>query len=82
MSTISKWRFPRLLDVAGGAVHLYRSRTTVGGDSGVEPVVEGLGTQFMEDVAVEEHQNTTMTIPAGQIGNELPIGGHRALVLA
>jgi hypothetical protein len=37
-----------------------------------QPVVETLGTQFMEGVAVEGTQ-TTMTIPAGQIGNELPI---------
>ena len=37
-----------------------------------QPVVETLGTQFMEGVAVEGTR-TTMTIPAGQIGNELPI---------
>jgi hypothetical protein len=36
------------------------------------PVVESLGTQFMEGVAVEGTR-TTLTIPAGQIGNELPI---------
>ena len=37
-----------------------------------KPVVESLGTQFMEGVAVEGTR-TTLTIPAGQIGNELPI---------
>ena len=37
-----------------------------------KPVVESLGTQFMEGVAVEGTR-TTMTIPAGQIGNEQPI---------
>ena len=39
---------------------------------GETPVVESLGTQFMEGVAVEGTR-TTLTIPAGQIGNELPI---------
>jgi len=37
-----------------------------------KPVVESLGTQFMEGVAVEGTR-TTMTIPAGEIGNEQPI---------
>ena len=39
---------------------------------GETPVAESLGTQFMEGVAVEGTR-TTLTIPAGQIGNELPI---------
>jgi hypothetical protein len=39
---------------------------------GESPVVESLGTQFMEGVAVEGTR-TTLTIPAGQIGNDLPI---------
>ena len=39
---------------------------------GETPVVETLGTQFMEGVAVEGTK-TTLTIPAGQIGNDLPI---------
>ena len=56
----------------GGAVHLYRGRKIVGGVSAVEPLVENLGTQFMEGVTVEGTR-TTMTIPVGQIGNELPI---------
>ena len=42
------------------------------GDSTVKPVVEDLGRQFMEGVTVEGTR-TTMTIPAGQIGNEQPI---------
>ncbi len=37
-----------------------------------EPVVEQLGTTFMEGVAVEGTR-ATVTIPAGQIGNEQPI---------
>ena len=37
-----------------------------------KPAVESLGTQFMEGIAVEGTR-TTMTIPAGQIGNEQPI---------
>ena len=48
-------------------------RMAVSGMAGGEkPVVETLGTQFMEGVAVEGTR-TTMTIPAGQIGNEQPI---------
>ena len=39
---------------------------------GEKPVVKSLGTQFMEGIAVEGTR-TTLTIPAGQIGNELPI---------
>ncbi|HEY0285357.1 MAG TPA: hypothetical protein VGC23_08210, partial [Vicinamibacterales bacterium] len=35
-------------------------------------VVESLGTQFMEGIAVEGTR-TTLTIPAGQIGNEQPL---------
>jgi hypothetical protein len=37
-----------------------------------KPAVESLGTQFMEGLAVEGTR-TTITIPAGQIGNERPI---------
>jgi hypothetical protein len=42
------------------------------GVPGEKPVVESLGTQFMEGLAVEGTR-TTVTIPAGQIGNERPI---------
>jgi hypothetical protein len=41
-------------------------------DSAAKPVVENLGQQFMEGVTVEGTR-TTMTIQAGEIGNELPI---------
>jgi len=44
----------------------------VAGIRAEKPVVESLGTQFMEGIAVEGTR-TTLTIPAGQIGNELPI---------
>jgi hypothetical protein len=44
----------------------------VAGVRAEKPVVESLGTQFMEGFAVEGTR-TTVTIPAGQIGNELPI---------
>jgi hypothetical protein len=40
--------------------------------SKAKPVVEQLGTQTMENVSAEGTR-TTVTIPAGQIGNELPI---------
>ncbi len=58
--------------VSTTAVHLYSSRKIVSGSSSAEPVVEKLGQQFMEGVTVEGTR-TTMTIPAGQLGNELPI---------
>jgi hypothetical protein len=44
----------------------------VAGMRAAKPVVESLGTEFMEGLAVEGTR-TTVTIPAGQIGNELPI---------
>jgi hypothetical protein len=40
--------------------------------SKVKPVVENLGTQTIEGVSAEGTR-TTMTIPAGQIGNDKPI---------
>ncbi len=40
--------------------------------SKLKPVVENLGTQTMEGVSAEGTR-TTVTIPAGQIGNSLPI---------
>ena len=48
------------------------SSHAVAGQHVAEPVVEQLGTTFMEGVAVEGVR-TTMIIPAGQIGNEQPI---------
>jgi hypothetical protein len=55
--------FERRIAIAGGATAATRVN---------EPVVEQLGTTFMEGVAVEGTR-TTVTIPAGQIGNERPI---------
>jgi hypothetical protein len=59
---------------------MFERRVTIAGPAGMatagtrvnEPVVEQLGTTFMEGVAVEGTR-TTVTIPAGQIGNERPI---------
>ena len=56
---------------AGGGV-MFNRVEAVSTMPGGTPVVESLGTQFMEGVAVEGTR-TTLTIPAGQIGNELPI---------
>jgi hypothetical protein len=56
---------------ARGGVMFNRMRT-MSGVPGEKPVVESLGTQFMEGLAVEGTR-TTVTIPAGQIGNERPI---------
>ena len=44
----------------------------MGANPAVKPIVEQLGNQMMEGVTVEGTR-TTMTIPAGQIGNESPI---------
>ena len=51
---------------------IFSRRAAVAGMQVNEPVVEQLGTQFMEGVTVEGVR-TTVTIPAGQIGNEQPI---------
>ena len=56
---------------ARGGVMLNRMQA-VAGARAEKPVVESLGTQFMEGLAVEGTR-TTVTIPAGQIGNERPI---------
>lgn len=56
---------------ARGAVMFNRVQA-VAGMRAETPVVESLGTQFMEGVAVEGTR-TTVTIPAGDIGNERPI---------
>ena len=60
-----------------GANVIYHATTAiaargVAGQPVAEPVVEQLGTTFIEGVAVEGVR-TTMTISAGQIGNEQPI---------
>jgi hypothetical protein len=51
---------------------MFKRFEAVSGTPDQAPVVESLGTQFMEGVAVEGTR-TTMTIPAGQVGNEQPI---------
>ena len=59
-----------------GAVAFYGATAvatrSVAGERVAEPVVEQLGTTFIEGLAVEGVR-TTMIIPAGQIGNEQPI---------
>ena len=56
---------------AMGGVMFHRVEA-IAGMPAEKPVVESLGTQFIEGVAVEGTR-TTHTIPAGQIGNEQPI---------
>jgi hypothetical protein len=63
--------------VGAGATVVYNSAVSMSthgfaAGRGIEPVVEQLGTTFMEGVAVEGTRSTT-TIPAGEIGNEQPI---------
>ena len=59
-----------------GAVGFYGATAvatrSVAAELVAEPVVEQLGTTFIEGLAVEGIR-TTMVIPAGQIGNEQPI---------
>jgi hypothetical protein len=59
-------------EVRGGGGVMFGRMEAMSAIPGQKPVVEVLGTQFMEGVAVEGTR-TTMTIPAGQIGNEQPI---------
>jgi hypothetical protein len=55
----------------GGPDTFFFSNQEVRSDK-VKPVVEDLGTQTIEGVSAQGTR-TTITIPAGQIGNELPI---------
>lgn len=57
-------------DARGGV--MFNRMEAVAGIPAAKPVVESLGTAFMEGITAEGTR-TTMTIPAGQIGNELPI---------
>ena len=57
---------------AAGGVHLFRREAIAANDAAAKPVAEALGTQLIEGVEAEGTR-TTLTIPAGQIGNELPI---------
>jgi hypothetical protein len=61
---------PTGVEARGGV--MFRRIEALSGFADQKPVVESLGTQFMEGVAVEGTR-TTMTIPAGQVGNEQPI---------
>jgi hypothetical protein len=56
---------------AMGGVMFHRVEA-IAGMHAEKPVVESLGTQFMEGIAVDGTR-TTLTIGAGQIGNEQPI---------
>jgi len=51
---------------------MFSRMEAISGMRAEKPLVESLGTQFIEGIAVEGTR-TTLTIPAGQIGNELPI---------
>lgn len=51
---------------------MFNRMEAVAGIRAATPVVESLGTEFMQGIAVEGTR-TTMTIPAGEIGNERPI---------
>lgn len=53
-------------------VRMFSARKVIAGDPQEKPLVEHLGSQSMEGVRVEGTKVTT-TIPAGQIGNDLPI---------
>lgn len=57
---------------AGGLGGIYMERRAFAAKRLAEPKVEPLGSQFMEGVTVDGTR-TTFVIPAGQIGNELPI---------
>ena len=57
-------------DARGGV--MFNRIPAIAGTRAEKPVVESLGTQFMEGLAVEGTR-TTVTIPAGEIGNERPI---------
>ena len=56
----------------GAGYVAFSSHAVLAGGGSAKPIVEDLGKQFMEGVSAEGTK-TTMTIPAGQIGNELPI---------
>jgi hypothetical protein len=61
-----------VLDSPGGRPETFFFSNQEVSSSKVKPVVEHLGTQTIEGVSAEGTR-TTVTIPAGQIGNELPI---------
>jgi hypothetical protein len=55
-----------------GGVYMERRVAAFGAMRMADPTIEPLGSQFMEGVTADGTR-TTFTIPAGQIGNELPI---------
>ena len=57
---------------ATAGVQVFSARKMIANGPGAKPVVESLGTQFMEGLTVEGTKST-VTIAAGEIGNELPI---------
>ena len=72
-------KFEMAAPVGSGALGgvMFERRMAIAGNSVAgtrvnDPVVEQLGTTFMEGIAVEGTR-TTISIPAGQIGNERPI---------
>ena len=70
-TTVEKFEFAVPGPEARGGVMFNRMKA-MSGVPAEKPVVESLGTQFLEGLAVEGTR-TTITIPAGQIGNERPI---------
>jgi hypothetical protein len=78
MAGASVEKFEMAIPPAGGAGSMIYQGTAaisaraVAGQRVSDPVVEQLGTTFMEGVTVEGTR-TTMTIPTGQVGNEQPI---------
>jgi len=61
-----------IMNSSGGGPETFIFSNQEFNSSKVKPVIEHLGTQMMEGVSAEGTR-TTVTIPAGQIGNEQPI---------
>jgi hypothetical protein len=61
-----------VINSSGGGPETFFFSNQEVNSSKVKPVVENLGTQTMEGVSAEGTR-TTITIPAGQIGNSLPL---------
>lgn len=70
-TTVEKFELAVPGPEARGGV-MFNRMNAMAGVPAEKPVAESLGTQFMEGLAVEGTR-TTVTIPAGQIGNERPI---------
>jgi hypothetical protein len=61
-----------VMNSSGSGPETFFFSTQESNSAKAKPVVENLGTQTIEGVSAEGTR-TTVTIPAGQIGNELPI---------